>query len=555
MKLSPFLVGVISAQSGDYNEDYEVNYDDADRGKNKKNKQENYNTGYNTGYDSGYDNSWSGFGADSYNYGSGKAGTGTPYSATAVTCWESNNMGSDGTNTAGHHSHLDGQRDEYGWDNWHAGHDDNNNVNHVSSKGTVNVVRGVEYTGDITNGDYHSDLHMDHRLSGCIYEVTNWAYTADTYDQVHTMTYGKTGTAGFDDNNGGIYPVWWHYFNAHIVRGDTGVPALSTKAAHSLVMANPTYEGLGYLNFIVTFALPSTTDTADTDDDFNTSSDRHTDLYSNGAEFELLIFTGDDCATFSESCYKSRYGADGVDQWANIKFGVSSFPHNDLGKDFRFNLRMMHHMGEGNIVDQFDSYYFYKVNAITITFPSVVGCPIELNSATTSHKHKCMDSADTRGHQMWYDGTKTEWGTNVDVVHPKFVESLSGTSAAVLLADFPHICVDEAGSLTQTTRDWHVCGTTYTVKGLMNMYDEYAQREYGTHQELWFQFYYKYNHGETTNKATGQAAYIYNWPNMLFNAFEIVSIVGLCEEGAANYVYNSNLCTSVTPTLAKETWE
>ena len=93
MKLSPFLVGVISAQSGDYNEDYEVNYDDADRGKNKKNKQENYNTGYNTGYDSGYDNSWSGFGADSYNYGSGKAGTGTPYYATAVTCWESNNMG------------------------------------------------------------------------------------------------------------------------------------------------------------------------------------------------------------------------------------------------------------------------------------------------------------------------------------------------------------------------------------------------------------------------------------------------------------------------------
>ena len=90
---------------------------------------------------------------------------------------------------------------------------------------------------------------------------------------------------------------------------------------------------------------------------------------------------------------------------------------------------------------------------------------------------------------------------------------------------------------------------------LMNMYDEYAQREYGTHQELWFQFYYKYNHGETTNKATGKAAYIYNWPNMLFNAFEIVSIVGLCEEGSANYVYNSNLCTSVTPTLAKETWE
>jgi hypothetical protein len=61
-----------------------------------------------------------------------------------------------------------------------------------------------------------------------------------------------------------------------------------------------------------------------------------------------------------------------------------------------------------------------------------------------------------------YDGTKTEWETNVDAVRPKFLESLGGTSGAT---DFPHICVDEADSLTQATRDWHVCGTTYTVKG------------------------------------------------------------------------------------------
>ena len=58
------------------------------------------------------------------------------------------------------------------------------------------------------------------------------------------MQYGAVFNGiGYDDPNGDIFPVWWHYFNAHVLPG-------GSTHAHDLVMANPTYEGLGYLNFI-----------------------------------------------------------------------------------------------------------------------------------------------------------------------------------------------------------------------------------------------------------------------------------------------------------------
>merc|ERR1711990_75993 len=39
---------------------------------------------------------------------------------------------------------------------------------------------------------------------------------------------------------------------------------------------------------------------------------------------------------------------------------------------------------------------------------------------------------------------------------------------------------------------WYKCGQKYAVHGLMNAYDEHAQMEYGTTQEIWFQFWYHY---------------------------------------------------------------
>ena len=46
---------------------------------------------------------------------------------------------------------------------------------------------------------------------------------------------------------------------------------------------------------------------------------------------------------------------------------VSSFPHNELGKDFRFNLRIMMKGSSSRLF-----YYWYKINSVTITFPHYV---------------------------------------------------------------------------------------------------------------------------------------------------------------------------------------
>jgi len=59
----------------------------------------------------------------------------------------------------------------------------------------------------------------------------------------------------------------------------------------------------------------------------------------------------------------------------------------------------------------------------------------------------------------------------------------------------------------------------------MNTYDEYAQQEYGTHQEFWFQFNYYYAYSTPLqNKCDNYEDFdCYQAPNMLFNAFEVRS--------------------------------
>merc|ERR1739848_506488 len=108
-----------------------------------------------------------------------------------------------------------------------------------------------------------------------------------------------------------IFPVWWHYFNAHVIAG-------GSTHQHKLVMANPTYEGLGYLNFIVTFLLGDGSNGDSERDpqtnDHNLDDEYHTDLYSNG-----------------DSCFNSKYVQtvphNASDNWTFIQFGISSFPH------------------------------------------------------------------------------------------------------------------------------------------------------------------------------------------------------------------------------------
>lgn len=535
MKLSPFVIGVISAQgSGDYDYGAADTTAEDDR---------------HSGYYGGSDDSWSGMGSSNWNYGGGRVQL--DIQATAVTCWESNNMGSHQTK----HSHMYDQADEYGWANTHHGHE--------TSVGTLNIVNDVAGQSVSGAGDYHSALAFDHRLSGCIYEVAGWDFNANTYNKIHYMTFGTTaGTpaVGYDTGNGNIFPVWWHYFNAHTMAGGNTL-------THKLVMANPTYEGLGYLNFIVTFLKGTQADgERSPDTDFNLDDDKHTDLYANGDQFTLSLVQDEvACSTYAEiataACYSSKYeqGDAGTEDWTTFRPAVSSFPHNDLGKDFRFNLRMMHHLGEGDSAEFFDSYYFYRVNTITIVFPSVVSCPYELahDSTSTQIIHKCMDSAGHNGHQM----TKPFDPTHANVA--MFLETLADGSTNGAQVDFPALCA------TTGTVGMHACGETYTVSGLMNMYDEYAQQEFGTHQELWFQFYYKYQWtssvGDTVDPVTGStsttefasgATKMYNYPNKLFNAFEIMSITGSCD--TTNVAsWGKNQCTGGTAALAArshETW-
>jgi hypothetical protein len=513
MKLAPFVIGVISAQgSGDY--DYGSD-DDRHYG------------------GSSSSSGWSGMGSSSWNYGSSSGRMTMP--ATAVTCWESNNMGSHNT----HHNHMYTMTDEYGWANDHFGHE--------TAKGTINVVNGVDKGSASGTGDYHSALAMDHRLSGCIYEISMWDFTALTYNKKHHMSYGTgAGGVGYDGTNGNIYPVWWHYFNAHVLAGgDT--------SAHDLVMANPTYEGLGYLNFIVTFLKgDGSSGDAERDpalNDNNLEDGRHTDLYSNGDVFQLAITDSGDCsfgALPNADCWVSHYEQANTidDNWLSTIFAVSSFPHNDLGKDFRFNLRIMHHLGEGDSYEYFDSYYFYRVNSIEIHFPATVSCPYEASwdNASNFVMHKCVDSAGHNGHHMHDE----QFATPQDQV-PMLMETFTDFNGHVGGGHFAHIC-------SAPMEGMHACGDLYNVHGLMNMYDEYAQQEYGTHQEIWFQFYYKYKHsvnsvgGDMDEADTG----VYNYPNKLFNAFEIIDIIGDCDY---TNVFKDNVCNGgAGDGVSEENW-
>lgn len=525
MKITPALLGVIAAQSGDY-EDY-----DAERGKNKGNKNyvaPAYNPVYEPAYQEptyqlNYDNS--------YDTSYGRALT----DATAVTCWESNNMGTHDTNPDGHShegttttrvaSPANGRltnRDPYGWSNFHYNH---------KANGDADADHEVN-SDDAHGGNVHSLYGYDHRLSGCIYEFATYLYSSSTYKLAMPVTYTVGSTK--------LHPVWWHYFNAHVLPG-------GNKQTHNVVMANPTYEGLGYLNFIVTFITDNAATAANYIGSTNKFLNRqeiestpsgfdHTDAVAAGSAFKIDLVT--------TATWLSTYG---TSDWSAAKVALSSFPHNDLGKDFRFNIRILHQMGEGDKNEVVDSYYFYRVNTVTIVFPHRVGCHW-IKNGDSNNDYRCMDSASTRGHHQWHNGANTVWAANTDATAYIYDETFSVASNGLDVCSATYV-VDKLS-----------CGTTYKVDGLMNSYDEYAQQEFGTHQEFWFQFEYVmtatddsiFANCDTDLHDMGIACN--QAPNMLFNSFEVTSVTPAC--GTTN-LFNGNLCAAVsgtTRTKSNEIW-
>jgi len=380
---------------------------------------------------------------------------------------------------------------------------------------TTGSTRGTQW--------YH---YKQARHAGCLYEKSEWHYGHDTFSKVFTATYyqgyssfdGTTAVNAFEaalDYNGAseVEPVWWHFFNAHIlpnpmdIKGPTypinNIPPSSGGAFFNprqmnsipLVMANPAYEGLGYLNFVVEYKYREHL----VGDDYLEFIDSSNGLWTNAHDFHNFETyrrindcdeaDGQECHGWGENnddwrgvhgmYYYDLYmgswhigkptdaghhrewaiyplnGGKTFELWSKTvetwdmdihdsstttvewsfahDLVVSSFPHNNLGKDFRFNLRLlMSNFGTASITGAasdsadmrvdvgasdsfFYSYYFYKINEITIVFPYHVAYALYHENRSTNVNTGARitePKATTSGSLKWWDTF------NNDLRHP-----------------------------------------------------------------------------------------------------------------------------------------
>lgn len=392
---------------------------------------------------------------------------------------------------------------------------------------------------NLQNADslYVDDWRYQLRMGGCLYEATSWFYDDESFNKVGRLTYSdyenytpeSVASADASQQNtfrsGSFFSDvhWVHVFNAHIfpdravgyiggTNAGSSIPALGTTDGYlenddspigtaglrrserriedfNVVMANPTYEGHGFLNFVATYHdhvnyLSTVQRFHYVGYRFRSSIVGLTYRASAGeldAMYSLRHRSASEGAFYTDSMTR-KYGAaiyenfghwylrppqgyqnDGTDAdylttrpfWAYILpdtndwngaaadtaegtnllwintpgswtpagsqswvtnmtaethrfrprgFAISSFPHNELGKDFRFNIRTLHNMGAGlmqtSLMTQIPtatagvqhlnaihpsrmvwSYYFYAVDIIEVFFPEYV-----------SRVHHCVHS-------------------------------------------------------------------------------------------------------------------------------------------------------------------
>ena len=357
---------------------------------------------------------------------------------------------------------------------------------------------------------YHQARH-----AGCLYEKEGWHYSHENFNKVFVATYYQ-GYSDFSGSNavdafvtasssdagaGPVEPVWWHFFNAHVLPNSDGtgatIPAAQTRPSENdyrdpgiqrsipLVMANPAYEGLGYLNFVVEYkykdvgiaqdyeefidsspggiasssstfhgkatyrAINDCSDGGDAQEcsgygQFNDAWDGvhghyYYDLYMGSwsvvnsldpdnsnkkREWVTYPIQSDGNAVrdrFQDtvsSFTMDKYTPAGSFNWSqNYDMVVSSFPHNNLGKDFRFNLRIL--MGtkinanaqngsafSNDNTSVFFSYYIYKINEIHIEFPFNVAYALyhegRHGSTTTGGRISGVSSDTTDSDADWW---------------------------------------------------------------------------------------------------------------------------------------------------------
>lgn len=392
---------------------------------------------------------------------------------------------------------------------YHFGHADNkdNSANRPSSWDSTG---GNNIPADFLG--FKDDWRFSLRMGGCLYEAQEWVYDGVSFAKTGRLTYTGDGDFATDifDQSQSTYPTsgsyfadvhWVHVFNAHIfphrptgyigddsVRKSSSITSLGMGNAHAngafkkmerdiedfnVVMANPTYEGHGFLNFVATYHdhVDYNLRTANTDEPYagyrflstiggytnvadqtsgcntiraarNTATgvSRATDARCGSAIYENF---GDwyfrPAQTYEYGDIKENYwaylqpkdfdpAADNLweaghsgrddDTTSHRGFSISSFPHNELGQDFRFNIRTLHNMGMGvsktalmqagriavdtnGVIDTDTavwSYYMYAVDSIKIAFPEYVARVNHCHLA----QHKTHPNCVTAGaHDGW----------------------------------------------------------------------------------------------------------------------------------------------------------
>jgi len=568
MKISAGLLGVALGQGSGDSDDYTYTYDTVDAGAAEK------SDGYNNGYNSGYNFNEASYSSDPYNQGYyGRSAVG----AYELSCWNSNSMrdfnhdnkfAGPGENIIGgtkgglHHqygyenTYVPGTKDEtmeYGSDtNLYGSIEDNMHIDIGDDGHSVDAVSPHKWGYQNSNPDakYHYGHHVKDatanrgygpnaatayhgfvaddwryslRHSGCLYEVKDYTYDA--------ASYAVTSTLAWDAGSSTAHPHWVHVFNAHIYPHS----ANTIKTFH-VVMANPVYEGLGYFNFVATYA----------DTEINTASnsfaqDPFASTYAKAARYSEA--KGSWALTETATSWKLVVAAD-ADAPTFAATGavaggvaISSFPHNQLGADFRFNLRTLHTMGHGlqdaSLSNTADSYFWYAVDTITITFPHYVS---ETDSChgLRSGPVPDPDTVDCTGHvhDIIVDENieiTSVTGGNQGSPTTRLSAAISGGCGATPFQYGPsktinyqcaHFCKN--GEIT--------CGKTLTISNIMSTYDEFHLRQYGTIQEIWAQLQYAYTQTVDESDA-GPTGFESPMPNVFFSAAQVNSIVLACNGG------------------------
>jgi hypothetical protein len=443
-----------------------------------------------------------------------------------------------------------------------------------------------------------------------LYEVNDFTYNSGSWNRVFHMWYfngyyDRTTEANQVDANldGVTYdPNWVHFFNAHVLpSGGKGMSTNPDGGVHSssnsikLVMANPQYEGLGWLNFVATYgkrghvvgdAFQEFADSThvtttgnvgfDTYAQINSSPHQQTEGTTGNYYYDAWMGTWemnmDDAMTWETTYDESAGGA-----FNGAGLSLSSFPHNEQGKDFRFNMRVL-------LVDALDPtrkmYYFYKINTITVEFPSAVAYSVVYDGRESNTASGATMDGGTNGGgaNAQGDGLYNVDQNNIrdNIVPPLDLGShhdhsfgahipsanehhrvtgylsteaghvcaAGNTNCADFCAEPSPLCAINDLQCTGANLE-EVCSTHFHITGLLNTYSERLGGQRGTYQEIWVQLQYAIGQDSVNagnaNVAGSPDIISSPFPYLHFMAYEVAAISMVCD---TTNVDNGNTCNA-----------